>query len=746
MVYTQAISLDVARESVLHINAKQYDSGSRNLLVTILESGAEATVPAGSTVTLNARRPDGSAQSFVGSVQDGKVLVGIDSWILEQYGTAYCSITIVDTGTAKITTLSFRLIVERSEGSGWILVYVAGASLAAGSYYITLAGVNYQFTTTSAVPAGGKIYFSSTGTTGKTTDAGGSDIETLTLSVGTTGTQLTGSDVINFLTQMMTQLATNNAAVAAVQAGFNTKADKSGEFNDLTAGTAKAVIDPNSYTPNTSPYLYRQSPNGKRCEYDVIGGTVGWNQNIAINSIRETRVVQGVQFTNNGDGSVTLNGLATGTTNDAGMWSSVAYDTKHIYFCHSLTESITKGTSGVTDHGKFEIVSGQTYNVTLYPYRIDLTALLGSTIADYAYTLESNTSGSGIAWLRSFGFLTKSYYSYTEPTLESVEATARQAVGINQWDEVWEVGGYNSNTGEAVSLTDRIRGKNYIAVFPSTAYYITIPSNASCNIFYYDGNKQYISSSFLYGGAFTTPQNCYFIHMAMQPTYGTTYNGDICINISNSSINGTYYPYESHTYPLGTLTLRGIPKLDANNNIYYDGDIYKADGTVTRNYEVVDLGSKNYTKQSDNLYYCSIADMKASAFAGIVTTLPYTRRTDLYTNWTDADKVYGTRANPNRIYFKDTSYATADAFKTAMSGVYLVYELATPTTETADSFTPIQYTGSTEAFTTSNDVPVGIDGKYYDDLALPKLPTANGTYSLKCTVTDGVGIVSWVSD
>lgn len=34
-----------------------------------------------------------------------------------------------------------------------------------------------------------------------------------------------------------------------------------------------------------------------------------------------------------------------------------------------------------------------------------------------------------------------------------------------------------------------------------------------------------------------------------------------------------------------SVTLRGIPKLDANNNLYYDGDEYESNGNVTRKYE-----------------------------------------------------------------------------------------------------------------------------------------------------------------
>lgn len=39
-------------------------------------------------------------------------------------------------------------------------------------------------------------------------------------------------------------------------------------------------------------------------------------------------------------------------------------------------------------------------------------------------------------------------------------------------------------------------------------------------------------------------------------------------------------------YPIDNIDLRGLPKLDANNKLYYDGDEYESDGTVTRNYGI----------------------------------------------------------------------------------------------------------------------------------------------------------------
>ena len=65
--------------------------------------------------------------------------------------------------------------------------------------------------------------------------------------------------------------------------------------------------------------------------------------------------------------------------------------------------------------------------------------------------------------------------------------------------------------------------------------------------------------------------------------------------------NGEYEPYTKHSYPLDSdLVLRGIPKLDASNNLYFDGDIYESDGTVKRRYGIVDLGTLSWSAGTDS--------------------------------------------------------------------------------------------------------------------------------------------------
>ena len=71
-----------------------------------------------------------------------------------------------------------------------------------------------------------------------------------------------------------------------------------------------------------------------------------------------------------------------------------------------------------------------------------------------------------------------------------------------------------------------------------------------------------------------------------------------------------------------------------------------------------------------------------------------------------------------RIYVRDAAYTDATAFKTAMSGVYLLYELATQTIETAESYQSPQVVDpyGTEEYVTTSIVPVGHNTKYPEDI------------------------------
>lgn len=555
---------------------------------------------------------------------------------------------------------------------------------------------------------------------------------------------------------------------------LETKADKDGVY-PLVSGNVKS----NSYEVDTAPYLYRPSKDGSAVEEEIVGATIAWNQLANVNMTSGT--VNDVVFTNNNDGSITINGTASADFTKS-MTSSITVQVNHVCLIvgvEGATGNVLIGSSNTWKKGIFVFNPSSTFtgNLTIgfkqgdsftnkkyYPQVIDLTQAFGSTIADYVYTLEQATSGSGIAWLRSYGFLTKDYYAYDSGSLQSVNVASRKVVGFNQWDEEWEVGDYNSSTGAKKDADNKVRSKNMISIFPNTAYYCKNPltNNAVSGIYFYKADGTYIgviyTSPNYENGLFTTPNNAYYMTFVMPATYGTTYNNDICINISGSK-NGQYEPYTTKSYNLNTGELRGLFKLDGDK-LVADGDVRKSD-SLTRKYGIVDLGSLDYTYNSDSAYFKAKVTGKKYGNKNIVCAKYEVSSSTTVGGMTDKQiKGYPSDdTDRDAIYIKDSAYTDATAFKSAMNGVYLVYELATPTTESATPFENPQlvFSGGTEEFvdgaTRDVAIPVGQNSKYYLDIkgkveqlyGIPEVPSTNGTYTLKATRSASGVVYNWVS-
>ena len=501
-----------------------------------------------------------------------------------------------------------------------------------------------------------------------------------------------------------------------------------------------------SLTPTSTdkvPYTFKavgRDVYGDRESDKIVGGTVAWNQLVAQRTSSYTK--NGVTSTFDADGTVTLSGTITNSY--AEVFNSITIVPNHIYtygmvvianpnnvrfnvkplnIANNLEVIKANANQTYTNYGVSGVASGTDMTGIKFKANFfDLTQMFGTTIADYIYSLEQATAGAGAAWFRQY--FPKDYYPYDPGTLRSVEGvSAHETVGFNQWDEEWEVGSINDSTGEDQASSTRIRSKGYIPVLPNTTYFFHCSHTTPYwNVYYYDSNKAFIGRKTVgKDSEFTTNSDVDYIRFRENEiNYGTTYNHDICINLSDPTRNGEYEPYQKHTYPLdSSLTLRGVPKLDANNKLYYDGDTYESDGTVTRKYGIVDLGTLewNYTSQAGvMLFYATLSGgSQNDDFDVICSKYPsaHSQASFLY-----ADKVirgYGsTSYNFSRIGARDESYTDAATFKAAMSGVYLVYELATPTTETAEPFTNPQVVDNwgTEAYVTTGIVPVGHDTTY----------------------------------
>ena len=608
------------------------------------------------------------------------------------------------------------------------------------------------------------------------------------------GIEAATQEVVDAITEATAQDVEDaqTAATAAAQSASEA-ASVIPELNqeNSVAGTALQLMS-SKYTSDSTPYLYRQTGGGvavgTRELDEIVGGSVGWNQLAPDLTITDS-TANGITL-NISNYKMTLNGTATWRYTSSIFQVSTATSLKqnHVYFisgCPSGGSASTYyvGIAGVvvdtgngglwkytdtwtTSYFRADVMNGVTLNnASGYIRFIDITQMLGSTIADYIYSLEQATAGSGIAKLKEWGFFAEDYYAYDAGSLQSVTGvSAHETVGFNLWDEEWEVGGYSADTGAPVAYTDRIRSKNFIPVFPNTQYYFCCNEIASSNNVqqrYYDANGNFLGtgSTIYYNNVFTTPSNARYLKFSTNTVYGTTYNHNICINISDSAKNGIYEPYTKHTYPLdSSLTLRGIPKLDSNNKLYFDGDVYQADGTVTRRYGIVDISdSSSYSSitvgtSGAGVKYCDISLLSAKQSVINKACVMSSYYDFIQTNGTVVNGVYKNYGNSITIY--DNAFTDKNTAVSILQGkgFKVVYELATPTTEQSDPYTSVQICaeGGTEEYVTTGIVPVGHNTKYPANLrerldSIPDLPTTAGTYRLSVTIVSGKPVYEWVT-
>lgn len=398
-------------------------------------------------------------------------------------------------------------------------------------------------------------------------------------------------------------------------------------------------------------------------------------------------------------------------------------------------------------------------NMAVTPQVFDLTQMFGSTIADYIYSLEQATAGAGVAFFKTL--FPKPYYAYNAGELMSVRGlVSHDMVGFNAFDKsTMVVDGYyiTDATGSAVAKEDA-KCTDFIPVVGGMSYYINTEQTSAAWGAWYDADKNFISECVRYygGGVVNAPSNARYVRLTI--IYPNN-NGNVdtfCFNLSwDGSEDGNYEPYQKWSYPLDSdLELRGIPKIE-NGNLYYDGDVYEADGTVTRKYGIVDLGTLTWYKEESGTYPVYWSEGIKTLVKNVhnqITCLsskyvgfPNMARTSLAEYATNNVVCITSSGNMGCIAIRDDgTYADTDAFKAAVSGVYLVYPLATPTTETADPYTNPQIVDDfgTEEFVISNTVavpiPVGHNTDYPVNLKAkvemaPNSPDGNGDYIVRQT-------------
>lgn len=168
-----------------------------------------------------------------------------------------------------------------------------------------------------------------------------------------------------------------------------------------------------------------------------------------------------------------------------------------------------------------------------------------------------------------------------------------------------------------------------------------------------------------------------------------------------------YEPYINNgTVDLSSKELRGIGDVKDE----YDAQA----GMLTRRIGKVDLGTLNWVYHPISARYseffdCYIDDIKkgnSSIVSKLISDAGFTPIASgaIATAGND-NNVMAVAHNATRIIICCPSYSEASSFKSAMSGIYLYYELETPTAETIAPQQLSQIKGANTILQTSGDVP-----------------------------------------
>ena len=247
------------------------------------------------------------------------------------------------------------------------------------------------------------------------------------------------------------------------------------------------------------------------------------------------------------------------------------------------------------------------------------------------------------------------------------------SVGVNIWDEEWEVGAIGSNGSPFQS--NSIRSKNFCKAVPNATYYSNVGYVRMC---YYDEDFNFLYRDTNPGYTHEAPSNCCYFKITLADAYGATYKNDICINVSNDAINGTYIPYFSYNYPIPSSiqSLEGYG-WGVNDSLYNYIDFERK--KFVKKVGRVDLGTLNWESwwsESGNPYraYVNLPKKKKGLTNFICSKYNVVNKTD---DKLGDKEMCGNTAN-TFIYVKDTGYSTFEEWKTINKDVEIYYELATP--------------------------------------------------------------------
>lgn len=237
--------------------------------------------------------------------------------------------------------------------------------------------------------------------------------------------------------------------------------------------------------------------------------------------------------------------------------------------------------------------------------------------------------------------------------------------GINQWDEQWRTGYYSGTTGQYTPQNNTICSLGRFRCTPSTSYYI-YSGSLNVNVFFYDENDNFLSYYYHGNGkVVTTPNDCYWLRWTADYGSGNTYINDISINYPSTDTTYHAFAGQSAAVQIGSTV--------------YGGTYNAITGVLTVTHQLVDLGSLDWVVVTDE----GIARTGSVSYMKYLGNMLCTQYNPVKSNdLNDLDiAVTNSQALPLlRVRnVSDFTGKTTAQVKTLLSGIMLLYELATPT-------------------------------------------------------------------
>ena len=462
------------------------------------------------------------------------------------------------------------------------------------------------------------------------------------------------------------------------------------------------------YQTDTDEKYVKSVPTGAMpyASLDKLGGkTVVWNQ--LNNNNKFTGTESNVTFTNNHDGSWTIDGTAT--NNGAYVFSAETLVAGHKYFikgCPSGGSSSTYNLgfngnytdigdggifapTGTTGNFRFNFHSGDSFdNVTIYPWFTDLTLLYGAgneptTVAEFRERFPAD------------------WYAFNEGTLLSAGVTGVVSQGKNLFPNTLPANTINASVGSDGTVSSATNARTFaIPCLPNTDYMASQKTSPTgwtrvgfANKIPAVGDTIDAKGSMVNRLTFAinSGNNRYLVC-----TFSSEADYNYCVTAFEAMIEvgdtkTTYSPYFKVTTPIpaAVQALEGYGWSAGSVSNYVDFERKKFVKCVDR----IDMGTMTWVVSGSHFYSNSIASVvkpcsSKDTIANILNQKYVSQSFNTLTAYNtpkccSLGRASSLQSDQNYVQIYDTDYSLnasgVASLNSDLNGVYLYYELLTPT-------------------------------------------------------------------